>query len=326
MCVAERGLAHRRAHAPSPCSSDMNSQSEVVVMGRFSDSEVGKEKERSSKEAFRDDIIKLLQIDPKDVDHLSDEQREIFFKIRDAASEAHARVYCENYDLLARYIPLWRNKAEALKRGADIILDTIKEDCESIQSNREYLQTVDRNDENLHVKDLEDLEEDLRYRESTDLNSTYLLLAGFALENVLKGFCLLKHPDLIDREKFDRRLKTHNLPWIAEKLHLELAEAESQLLDRLRQAIIWGGRYPIPLDPEEYGRCTKKSMMTSAYSMCYPGAFTLGDTPVVFNELYEELHFDLLVEWAKKVTSRGYDQRTLDFIRDVLSAQKHSLD
>jgi hypothetical protein len=282
-----------------------------------------KEDEHPSKDASRSlDLAKLLEIHPKDVEHLSDEQREFFFKITVALAEATAQINYEHYDLIARFVPIWYGKAEALKRAADIILDTVEEDCGFIQSAREHLQTVDWNDENVSVGGLEDLEEDLNYRESTDLNSTYLLLAGFAIENILKGFSMLRHPDLADGDKLSGRLITHDLPSIAEQLHLVLANDESQLLDRLHRAIRWEGRYPIPLNQEEYGKCTKENLMASARSVCYSDGYALGDAPAVFNKLYGRLYLNLLGEWAKKITSGGYDQRTQDFIRDVYSAQK----
>jgi len=291
-------------------------------MGKRSNSRAAKEKGRSPEEAFRSfDVVKLLQIHPKDVDHLTDEQKEFFLKIREAVGDASAQIRSENYDLIARYVPLWYWKAQELERVVDIILETIKEDCTYIQSGRHHLKTVDWDDGGLHKAD-EDLELELSHLESTELNSTYLLLAGFAMENVLKGFCILRHPDLIEGANFDRRLITHNLPRIAEKLHLVLSEQESHLLHRLHRAIIWEGRYPIPLEPEEYGKCAKENVTTSALSACYRDAFALGDAPTVFAELFGRLHLDLFLEWTKKVVSGGYDQRTQDFIRDMWSAQR----
>jgi hypothetical protein len=286
-------------------------------MTKFSDS---REKAGSAPtKGFPFDIIKFLQIDPKEIDHLTDEQRKFFFKIRDIAGEATAKAKTENYDLIGRYIPLWFHKAQELKRVADIVLDTIKDDCEYIQDGRSYFQTVNWSDRESHGAD-EDLELELGYLESTNLNSTYLLLIGFALENILKGYCVLRHPDLIYGSNFDKRLATHDLKKIAQKLHLKLSEDEAELLQKLSRIVKWDGRYPIPLEPEEYGRCAKEDVMTSALSTCYRDAFALGDAPTVFDELYDRLHLPLFVEWAKKVTSGGYDQRTQDFIRDVWSA------
>lgn len=274
-----------------------------------------KENENQSKVASRSlDLAKLLEIPSKDVEHLSHKQREFFFGIGGALAEVIAQINCEHYDLIARFVLIWSGKAKALKRAADDTLDIIEKDCEFIQGARDYLKTVDLTDENVNVKDYEDLEEDLHYPESTDLNSTYLLLAGFAVENILKGFCVLKHPDLADGDKLSDRLITHNLPWIAEKLHFVLCEDESQLLYRLHRAIRWEGRYPIPLEQEEYGKCTKENFIASARSTCYADAYALGDAPAVFDKLYGRLYLNLVGEWFKKISSEGYDQRTQDFI------------
>jgi len=62
--------------------------------------------------------------------------------------------------------------------------------------------------------------------------------------------------------------------------------------------------------------------MSSGLSACYPDSYALGNIPTVFNKLYERLYYSLFAEWSKKVTSGGYDQRTQNFIRDVLSSQR----
>jgi|BarGraIncu00421A_1022006.scaffolds.fasta_scaffold26711_1 hypothetical protein len=297
-------------------------------MSRNSETGTDKEDGGSGKKNFlsASDLEKLLQIHPKDFErltaHLTDKQRKLLLEMRDKASEASAQVNFEYYDLIGRFVPVWRGKAAKLKRVADMILDEIEDDRKAIQRARDLLPNMDWADENVNVKDVEDLEEDLRYRESTDLNSTYLLLAGFAMETVVKGFCLLRHPDLIEGANFDRRLATHNLPWIADQLHLVLSEEERQLLGRLERTIVWEGRYPIPRNPEAYRKCTEENLKNSALSELYDDSFELGDAPTVFNKLYFRLHIDLFLEWAQKVMSGGYDQRTQDFIKDVWLDQK----
>jgi hypothetical protein len=84
-----------------------------------------------------------------------------------------------------------------------------------------------------------------------------MMLAAFALENVLKALIVQEHRDELATE-FDRKkelphiLKTHDLCRLAERARLRLAEdGTSALLQRLTRYSVWAGRYPVPLSPDD---------------------------------------------------------------------------
>lgn len=78
-----------------------------------------------------------------------------------------------------------------------------------------------------------------------------LMLAGYALENILKGILVRDDPD----EPFDNRgrfkHKSHDLVELAEGAGVSLDDEEKELLEILTHTTVSGGRYPIPLQASE---------------------------------------------------------------------------
>ena len=77
----------------------------------------------------------------------------------------------------------------------------------------------------------------------------YLLLAGFAIENVLKGLLIVSDPSLVVNGVLDRSIKGHNLVSLLSKLpSISASPEELQFCKIASDAIPYWGRYPIPLD------------------------------------------------------------------------------
>lgn len=78
---------------------------------------------------------------------------------------------------------------------------------------------------------------------------SYILLASFALENVLKGLLIANDAKLIASGRLDVTLKSHKLINIAQKVEsLVLSDEEKKVLQICQDAIPYWGRYPIPLE------------------------------------------------------------------------------
>lgn len=73
---------------------------------------------------------------------------------------------------------------------------------------------------------------------------SYMLLAGLALENLVKGILIARNPELIT-EHLDTTLGRHNLVGLAQRVGGKLSKEETRLLTQLSQYVLWGGRYPI---------------------------------------------------------------------------------
>jgi hypothetical protein len=103
------------------------------------------------------------------------------------------------------------------------------------------------------------------------VSRTYLLLAGFALENVLKGLIVLDDPCHINTGVLSRELKSHNIEVLASKArNLILSEDENEFCSLVTAVIPYWGRYPIPLDKN---RIMPEVGMTEARRHLFLGLF-----------------------------------------------------
>jgi hypothetical protein len=78
------------------------------------------------------------------------------------------------------------------------------------------------------------------------------LMYAYAIENVLKGLIVSKRPDLIQEDKLDQGLETHNLITLANKAEFAVHVRERRVLEALSQLSIWAGRYPVALTRAEF--------------------------------------------------------------------------
>jgi hypothetical protein len=82
----------------------------------------------------------------------------------------------------------------------------------------------------------------------------YLMLVGCAFENLLKGALVWrltrgKKGNRISEPELPGPLKTHDVLSLAEELKLKLlSRREVDLLKRLKEIIVWRGRYPVPTE------------------------------------------------------------------------------
>ena len=75
-----------------------------------------------------------------------------------------------------------------------------------------------------------------------------VLLAGFAIENLLKGLMVAHDPSLISSGRISSHLKSHNLLCLSTRIpQLALSEEETEFCRIAQDAIPYWGRYPIPL-------------------------------------------------------------------------------
>jgi hypothetical protein len=103
----------------------------------------------------------------------------------------------------------------------------------------------------------------------------YLLLAGMAVENLLKGVLLQRRPTLVRDGRVARSGWSgggggHNLRAMAREVSPALADRHVDLLVRLEAHVVWGGRYPVPLkaahfvgQPREGGPPTLRTFRSS---------------------------------------------------------------
>ncbi len=79
--------------------------------------------------------------------------------------------------------------------------------------------------------------------------SSTLLLLGLAFEDLIKGVDIARDPSLVNLKSLNRSLwkddSGHAIRKFAKSL-MTLDSDEEELLDRLQEAVVWAGRFPIP--------------------------------------------------------------------------------
>jgi hypothetical protein len=105
-------------------------------------------------------------------------------------------------------------------------------------------------------------------------DSVFIMLFGFAIENLLKGLYVgtlknAKRPRTLNELGVSR----HGLAVIAKQVEAALgeqfSESEMKLLTDLEQTIVWRGRYPSPVDADSL-ISTSSDTLFSAPSFRYP--------------------------------------------------------
>jgi hypothetical protein len=70
------------------------------------------------------------------------------------------------------------------------------------------------------------------------------LLYGYAVENLLKGLFVKKHPGVTAGDRI--QVPTHHdLPELAKEAGYAATTSETELMERLTTVITWSGRYPV---------------------------------------------------------------------------------
>lgn len=100
-----------------------------------------------------------------------------------------------------------------------------------------------KNKQRLSVYDLMDMY-------TNHFGSSYMLLAGLAIENAVKGLIISQQNIPTDCQKLPKECKGHDLKALFNTAKLKI-DTEEHLIKYLTEAIRWKGRYRTPLDMKE---------------------------------------------------------------------------
>lgn len=82
--------------------------------------------------------------------------------------------------------------------------------------------------------------------------SVAYMLAGYAMENLLKGQLIARQPRQADSSKPSKfKFKSHDLGKLARAAGYSLTVEEAILLERIEQFTLWTARYPAPIDVDD---------------------------------------------------------------------------
>ncbi|MDT5124243.1 MAG: hypothetical protein QOC96_3725 [Acidobacteriota bacterium] len=153
------------------------------------------------------------------------------------------------FEVAGRESYLWLSTANHLKRGANLILVELNKSLAVYPYGR------------------------ASYEELT-LCLPYMLLSGYALENLIKGILIGRNPSIIDNGSFNRDMikgakDGHISLEMIEQILIDLSKDEKYLIRRLREFVRWESRYPIPnksieMEPPEF-RTTDPVMINQIF-------------------------------------------------------------
>jgi len=103
-------------------------------------------------------------------------------------------------------------------------------------------------EEGLRVEAIPRLNGQVEVKKIATVSRPYILLAGFALENLIKGLLVAADPSLLRTGRVTGQLKSHRLLELIRGLpELALSADEVAFCKLAQEAIPYWGRYPIPV-------------------------------------------------------------------------------
>lgn len=182
----------------------------------------------------------------------------------------------------------WQVYARELKTAAELLWNS--------KDNRMRIEILDLADE---------VDGEMVRRQTTSryysISRPYVLLAGFALENLLKGMLVSRDPDHITSGQLSDDLRSHHILSLINELgDIELDDNERRFCEMAESAIPYWGRYPIPLNKN-------KIMREVGMDDDLREAFL-----ELFNRLSQQLHQSTKDGWDSGVGANQFKQRDVD--------------
>jgi hypothetical protein len=154
------------------------------------------------------------------------------------------------YELLGQSPSSWLQQAELLKMSATLILEKL-----------------------IEIRDIGQAQPGIR-EQKLAFTQSYMMLMGLSFENLIKGAHTAKTPSLSleDRLKIWKSHRGgHGISGLI-NLVASISADERSLLRRLEEYAFWAGRYPIPLNTDQYRKAKDFRSLT------YPQDPALCDT------------------------------------------------
>lgn len=84
------------------------------------------------------------------------------------------------------------------------------------------------------------------------ISRTWLLLASFSIENLLKGILIYENPNYISNGSLSKKVSHHRLSVLTEEIDsISLTDDELEVIEVLESCLPYWGRYPIPKKAHE---------------------------------------------------------------------------
>ncbi len=85
-------------------------------------------------------------------------------------------------------------------------------------------------------------------RTGMQLGSSYMLMSGFAIENLVKGLIIVHREDVANSGRLDKKIAIHDLFKLFGRAKIMISDSDQDLVKALNEAVLWKGRYGTPRD------------------------------------------------------------------------------
>jgi len=173
--------------------------------------------------------------------------------------------------------------------------------AEELRDSAEYVWSRDENQLCIAAT-LDSDQRALEGRKISIVSRTYMLLAGFALENLLKGRLVSTNPTLVNQGFLSNELKSHDIVALAEKIQgLRLSEEERRFCENAAKAVPYWGRYPVPL---KKGQLSPEVGVDETLRQAFLG---------LFERLAHDLHWTIRDGWDSGVGPKTLKIRSVKY-------------
>ena len=187
---------------------------------------------------------------------------------------------------------MWLNRALLHKRAADYLYErghaAWERDMSRLMAEVREHESLKKSSGPLIGDELEDVLDQ-------QLIAEHLLLMGYAIECLLKGFLLSSKPELvIDEQRLGRSVAIHDLPQLCQDCAIDVDDEELRLLKLMTRHIIWG-KYPTPLKMQQMPSGVHPSEQEQK-SLAVGNAFVERRVQRLSNMLFNRIHELLYVQ------------------------------
>jgi hypothetical protein len=159
------------------------------------------------------------------------------------------QIKARQFEAGARWAISWKSASMTLKYAADRLYNHYNDGQNRISMR--LLEEFEKSERKAGSRTLKlEGQELIDYRDG-GLISVYFLLIGYAIENLLKGILMIKHPEYFKPDQKIVDIQSHDLVGLTKRCKIVLQQEETVLLTKLTTYVVWQGKYAIPLRSDE---------------------------------------------------------------------------
>jgi hypothetical protein len=177
--------------------------------------------------------------------------------LRPDDSETFSPVRIRRFSQAVLSAEAWFYTADELIAAMDLVEPNVERFWEDIRSIAAALDQTSEMPPKHQNSDAAPKDEKSDVPSKHSLINQHMMLAGFAIENLCKGYLADRlspqEGEKVQAGALPNSLTGHNLLKLVEQTGMTVSDTEKYLLNRITDAVVWRGRYPSPTSHEKTG-------------------------------------------------------------------------